>query len=136
MDNFDVSVAKWVEKAKGNMNEVFRGIALAALNRVKELTPVKTGYLKAGWQASVQRGALLVVKKAGDDGVAAISRAVAGDTIYIFNPVVYARRIEFGFNGKDSLGRTYHQKGHHMMAQTIAEIPGIAQKILSEVNDQ
>lgn len=50
----------------------------------------------------------------------------------ISNPVVYARRVEFGFQGTDDKGRTYHQQGRHMLAQTIAELPAIAQSAVAE----
>jgi hypothetical protein len=53
--------------------------------------------------------------------------AKAGDVVIIVNPTAYARRIEYGFTGEDSLGRYYNQPGHHMAQQTVAEMPAIAQ---------
>ena len=132
MEDFSVSVAKWVKKAKGNADFVFQQIALDALARVKELTPVRTGYLKAGWQASLG-STVAPGQDATTDSATVIAQASIGDTIVIFNPVVYARRIEYGFHGVDSLGRHYHEKGRHMMQQTISEIPSIAAKVLASV---
>ncbi len=48
------------------------------------------------------------------------------------NPVSYARRIEYGFQGTDAKGRTYHQEGRHMLQQTFTEMPEIARKALAE----
>lgn len=52
--DFATSVAQWVQASKGRTDEVFRAIAADALARVKELTPVRTGYLRANWQASLE----------------------------------------------------------------------------------
>ena len=46
----------------------------------------------------------------------------------IINNVEYARRINSGFTGRDSLGRYYDQPGQHMIEQVIAEMPAIASK--------
>lgn len=129
-EDFNVSVKKWCDKAKANADLVFQQIALDALARVRELTPVRSGYLKNSWQASIM-GTPVPMQDADPDSSSIITQAVVGQSIIIFNPVIYARRIEFGFHGEDKLGRHYHQKGAHMMQQTMAEIPSIAQKVLA-----
>lgn len=238
MADFAVSVGAWVAKAKVRSDVAFRAIAAKALERVKELTPVRTGYLRANWQASfdgdvkpidvamsgremagqaIQLGtvfikpfahmlavntagamvegkgvgeaagsglgataawrlgpwvgslvssavgltpagrAATIVSWAGRLAMGAIGGAVGGqtgakiqgrhvkgtdplkearvgDVIYIINPVVYAKRIEFGFNGTDSLGRNYHYHGRGMMQQTIVELPALAQGVVNDLN--
>jgi len=62
-----------------------------------------------------------------------IARAELGDTITIINPVVYARRVEYGYVGEDSLGRHYNQQGRHMVGQTIAEMPQIAANAIARI---
>jgi Bacteriophage HK97-gp10, putative tail-component len=125
--DFSFAVTEWVNKAGARANELFRTIATDAVNRVKELTPVDTGFLRSNWTAILQGEA---EPKAGDvqapQSAVTISHARIGDVIIILNPTAYARRIEYGFVGEDSLGRHYNQQGHHMVAQTMSEMTSIA----------
>jgi hypothetical protein len=106
---------------------LLRVIATDAVNRVKELTPVDTGFLRSNWTVMLP-GDVEPIAGRVPDPVAALQRARVGQRITIINPTVYARRIEYGFVGEDSLGRHYHQQGHHMVAQTLAELPSIAER--------
>jgi hypothetical protein len=63
----------------------------------------------------------------------AIQDLHVGEVLIVLNPVVYARRIEYGFTGVDSLGRYYNQGGHHMVGQTMAEMPAIADAAIARV---
>lgn len=128
-DDFAVSVKRWVDKANGQGQEVFQDIAIEALNRIKELTPVRTGYLKAGWQIGVN-GEVALQAGATQDVTEEVAKAKIGDKIFIYNPVVYASRVNFGFHGADSLGRVYKENGAHMLEQTMMEIPAIARSVL------
>lgn len=125
---FTVDVSRFVAKAKRDMDGLFRAIALEALARVKELTPVKTGYLRANFIATLDPQQVRE-PGTGQGGEAAIAQAKAGDTIFIVNPVVYARRVEFGFVGEDSKGRSYNQPGRGMVQQTVTELPSIARRV-------
>ena len=122
-------VTAFVDKVKGRQNEVLRAIAYAAEARVKELTPVVTGYLRANWSV-VRNAEASPIPGQGDNS--AIAEITMGDTIRLVNPVVYARRIEFGFNGVDKLGRHYHQTGRGMAQQTMLELPEIAAGIVQD----
>lgn len=126
---FTVDVSRFVLKAKENMNGVFRAIAQEALTRVKELTPVKTGYLRANFVATLDPSSVRPSQGGDTTSAAAISEAKAGDVIHIVNPVIYARRIEFGFTGQDAKGRSYSQPGRGMVQQVVTELPGIAQRV-------
>jgi hypothetical protein len=111
LDNFEIDITRWVNKAKGKLDAAPAAIVYALLERLQELTPVVTGTLRAGWQA---------IKDS--------------DTRWsIVNNVVYAARVNFGFVGQDSLGRTYDQRGHHMVEQVILEAPQIAQKAIDRL---
>lgn len=136
-----MEVTRFVEKAKARSNAALLAIAQDALARVKELTPVRTGNLRANWQvvaagdeAEVMR---ISAKATGTfapppENAAPLSFKI-GDTLLIMNPVVYARRIEFGYVGTDTLGRSYHQDGRGMMQQVIAEMPKIAEKAVQRI---
>lgn len=111
MADFDVDITTWVNKAKEKTGAAPMAIAHAAVDRLKELTPVETGTLRAGWQVE----------------------QISEGEIAIENNVVYARRINDGFVGRDSLGRYYDQAGQHMVEQVLAELPQIAAKVVDEL---
>lgn len=115
-ETFVANISRWVEEQKRNQDLYVRGVALAALVRLQELTPVDTGRLRASWQL--------------DPPVAEIR---AGETVSITTNVVYARRVEFGFVGIDSLGRHYNQRGAHMVEKTMAELPAIAEQVKKDL---
>lgn len=130
MVDFQAKVGRWTRQVKERSEEALRAIALAAEARVKELTPVKTGNLRANW--SVVTSADAVAKASGAPRSEAAT-ARLGQKIYLINPVEYARRVEYGFTGADALGRQFNQAGAGMVAQTMAELPGIAKKIVREI---
>jgi hypothetical protein len=132
-DEFSVQVGQWVEKALGRATQAFQATAQDAVARVKELTPVKTGYLRANWTA-IQGGDAVPVAGAVPDPAEAIAALKIGDVVAIVNPVVYARRVEFGFVGQDSLGRHYNQAGAGMVQQTIIEVPEMAMQAVTRVS--
>lgn len=43
-----------------------------------------------------------------------------GQDVWLGYQAVYARRMNYGFKGTDSLGRVYNQEGYHFVEQTIA----------------
>ncbi len=126
MADFSVDVASWVDKALMRAEEAFQATAEGAVNRVKDLTPVKTGYLRANWTAIHAEDAEPTPGSVPDP-MEAISTAPLGSTLVVLNPVVYARRVEYGFVGEDSAGRHYNQPGRHMTQQTVSEMPSIAE---------
>ena len=105
-DRFNADVSAWVAKQKTNPDLFFRALCLAALAKVKELTPVDLGVLRASWQLEP-----------------AIEAIHAGAKVSIVTNIAYARRIDQGFVGIDSLGRHYNQSGVHMVERTIAAMP-------------
>lgn len=129
---FSIQVNDWVKKTQNRSRAAFQAIALDALNEVKKLTPVRTGYLRSNW-AVIRNNDPVPLPGRVPDPETVISQIQLGDRIAIVNPVVYARRVEYGFVGKDSLGRYYDQKGRGMMQQTIAMLPEIAARAVARV---
>ena len=70
-------------------------------NEAKVLVPVETGNLRDHIHTDL-------VTDEPQTQVRAVSPAVEADNKWGFDPA-YARRIEFGFSGMDSLGRVFHQ---------------------------
>jgi len=123
-DPFQVQVERWVAKAQADANAAMMATATDALARVKELTPVVTGNLRANWTIMLQGAADTIDGNVNSQDV--IAKFEVGDQIIIGNPVVYAPRVNWGFTGTDSLGRHYNQNGKYMIEQTVAEMPAIA----------
>ena len=132
---FNVIVDQWVDKAKSNLQAVFAGTVLDIVARLQELTPVRTGYLRANWTVVATDDATPITSQtAGADLSFAITDLKIGVRAVITNPVKYAARINFGYVGPDKLGRHYHQEGRHMVEQTISEIPQIVKAVIARVN--
>ncbi|MCW0979411.1 HK97 gp10 family phage protein [Agrobacterium sp. BT-220-3] len=55
--------------------------------------------------------------------VVTLSQMEIGDIAQFAWTAPYARRIELGFSGKDSLGRTYEQAGTHFLSSAVAQWP-------------
>jgi hypothetical protein len=132
MADFSSDVSKWCDMAAARASQVFRAIAFDAVTKVQTLTPVDTGFLRSNWTCIRQGDAEPVAGRVPPAG-AAIAAAQVGQILVILNPVVYARRIEYGFVGEDSLGRHYNQTGAHMMGQTMTDMPNIAQAALTRI---
>lgn len=120
---FDVQVDEWIKGTHQQLDDAYRATALLALARVQQLTPVRTGRLRAAWTISLTAEP---TREGNTDLARTLQDLRAGEPYYIVNPTVYAMRIEYGFVGTDSLGRHYNEKGRHMMEQTIQEMPQIA----------
>jgi hypothetical protein len=129
---FSLSVERWVEKAKGQGDAAFQATALDAVNMVKSLTPVKTGFLRANWTV-IRNNDPMPLPARVQNPEAVIAKLKVGDRLIIVNPVVYAARINYGFVGTDSLSRHFDQKGVGMMEQTIAALPEIARRATQRV---
>lgn len=105
--DFIVAIDSWTQQQRAALEQAPQAVAEEIKNRVQELTPVETGRLRASWQ---------VVQE--DE-----------DHISIETNVEYARRINYGFVGTDSLGRHYDQAGVHMVEQAMQEAPDIADRV-------
>ncbi len=132
MADFTTDVSAWCDRAAGRADALLRAIAFDMVSAVQDKTPVDTGFLRSNWTAMLPGDTEPVAGRVASAS-AAIDRARVGMVIVIINPVAYARRIEYGFVGEDSLGRHYNQPGRHMVAQTIAEAPQIAQAALARL---
>lgn len=128
-----VDPATWAKEAKLAVRAT-RQIAVQDL--AKEMTktiteggrvPVKTGNLARS--LGIQVNAPLTVKEgslfASQDFAAALLAMTGEETIYLGYQAAYARRMNYGFVGTDSLGRTYNQSGHGFVEAAAAKWPDI-----------
>lgn len=125
---FNIDVTKWVEKAKAAPMAVARETIQALNNEIIANTPVKTGFLRGSYAAAINT---IPIGAGGlGDATAAVNAVAAnlkpGQTYVMGNTAVYARRLEYGFVGQDSLGRTYNQKGRYWIKAVLANVSNIA----------
>lgn len=140
MIDFAQALAAFSEKAAGNMDEVVVKSVLELRSRIVVRTPVDTGRLRANWQMGLDAlptGTLAIMDKTGAAGLSQAATAFpaepGGRIYYLANNLPYARRIEHGFVGADSLGRVYNQGGRAMVGVTILEWPEIVAKAAASV---
>ncbi len=117
-NDFRANLQKFAEKQKRDVNRLFVGVALRALENVVRRTPVgdpslwqspaPKGYLggtaRNSWHVTLGQPSSEEVKNGADksgggamrEGAAAINQAKLGDTIYLNNTVPYIRRLEYG----------------------------------------
>jgi hypothetical protein len=130
---FDVQIAQWVAKAKGRTREFCIEFVQDLAEEVVRATPVKTGFLRASWWASIGTP----TSAAGGGSVAAMSLVAAaivpGDVYYMMNGAAYAMRVEYGFIGQDSLGRNYNQPPRAFVRGTVARAGDIAEAAAARV---
>lgn len=115
-NTFALDVAKFAEKAGGNVKTVVRKVAVDMLSSVVERTPVGNptnwknpppkgyvgGRLRANWNASLSSPDLTTSPRVDAAGAPTVQRGVASLTnfdgeqdIYVMNSLPYVRRIEY-----------------------------------------
>jgi hypothetical protein len=135
ISRFTLDVSNWVGKAKRNIEAVHVITFGDASTEIVARTPLKTGFLRASWFASVNAPP----QGPAGSGNAYASVAAAsgqfrlGDTLYLGNTAAYARRLEEGFVGVDSRGRYYNQSGRFWVRGVLANIQNIGNAAAARV---
>jgi len=122
MGTFAAQVANWGEKAKRNSAIVFRSAVQKLTNSLHSdvgtgmgATPFLTGNLRRSLLGSSAAMPMTSENDNFADGMGATTLIIQGldigDTFFIGFQANYARRLEYGFVGEDSLGRNYNQSG-------------------------
>jgi hypothetical protein len=116
-----------IAKLKGRVQQYCVEFIQDVNEQVVEATPVKTGFLRNSWYAGLNTEP---PAPGGSGGVATMNVVAAdlklGDVYNAVNGAVYAARIEFGFVGKDSLGRNINQRPRAFIRSVIDRADAIA----------
>jgi len=107
-----VTVSEAVRNSKRNLERFVKSFAVELASEVIQETPVDTGNLRNSWYASQQpenRDIDGLSRNAVSEIAIEAVKFKPGDVFYILNGAAYARRLEYGFSGPDSLGRVYNQ---------------------------
>lgn len=118
--SFSAEVSAWASAELERAEAVFQTAAQTVANEVREPVaaggrmPVKTGNLRRSLMASTSSMPTIIEGKQQftDNPVElVIAGAELGGTIYLGFQAAYAARMNYGFVGQDSLGRSYNQAG-------------------------
>lgn len=110
---FGTQVRIFAEKAKAMQDAIFRESATKLMEEANMpegqggKMPVDTGFLRNSVVASTDG----VLSTGGQAPALVFAMMELGQTVWSGWTAAYAMRMEFGFYGEDSLGRTYAQAG-------------------------
>ena len=131
LGSFELDIARFVEKAKGNIDLVVRKISLDLFSRVIEKSPVLTGRFRANWQVAIGSIPEGTLDLTDPSGAATISRVQAvtlglkaGDIVTLVNNLPYARPLEYGHSKQAPAG---------MVRLSVSEYPQVVTQAASEV---
>jgi len=126
--------ADWAERTKKLMTALLRN-SVQALAREASSTipnggrvPVKTSNLSRSVVIDDKpppMDAEGIIHTVGQDFSLGVANIHPGEPVYIGWTARYARRVNYGFVGTDSLGRTYNQSGFGFAEATAAKWPAI-----------
>lgn len=139
MGSFAAQVKAWGEKAKRNTELVFRESVQSLARDIFYRTPLVTGNLRrsllssATAMPSVKPGVEFTTDPMGQVEFT-IAGLGAGDTFYLGFQAEYARRVNYGFTGMDSLGRNYNQSGQFFVETSAAKWGQFVAEAIAKVN--
>jgi hypothetical protein len=136
---FKATLGAWALKAGDKLDALARQSALQLSEDVVKATPVDTGFLRGSWQPSIgaPAGGGGALDASGAAAQASVTLAVQGikrgDRFFLINNARYAMRLEYGFVGQDSLGRTYNQTGRFFVGNAVKRWPRIVARVAQEL---
>lgn len=131
---FKAALAGWAEKVGQQVDALARQTCQETSERVVKNTPVDTGFLRGSWQPSIGSYSTDAPKVGGQADVTLVCSGIAaGDVYYMVNNTAYAQRIEYGFVGEDSLGRTYDQAGRYFVRDVVATYDQIVSDVAADL---
>lgn len=147
--SFTISIQKFAEKTKLDMDTVLRVVAMEVLTGVVLKSPVDTGRFRGAWSVNTDElsyapghgprfdksGALAL--QAGD---VVIQKINAGQTVVISNDVPYGPALEYGLYPNPPKGGTGKTEGGYsrqapqgMVRLTILQFNEYMQKAVAEI---
>lgn len=143
MADFAATVSKWVAAEKDRETAVFRASVQEFVSRA-QLTvraggnmPIDVGFLRSSIIGSTEGPPVTRADGQPEKGKTypendqinlVIAGMEIGQNLYAGWAAAYAKRMEYGFVGTDSLGRTYHQPGFGFVALAAQGWPSIVEE--------
>lgn len=136
--SFIAGLEAWASKVGEQADALARQTCQETAERVHAATPVDTGNLRGNWQPSIGGVPTEPQDSAPADAALADISLVcagikAGAVFHMANNAAYARRLEYGFVGTDSLGRTYNQAGRYYVRDTVAKFREIVDEVAADL---
>jgi hypothetical protein len=126
---------QWTKKTEKRIDAVLKDatqsvIAVAQQTKAKGgRMPVDTGNLRNSLQSSVAGGAM----GEGASSYILVAAGMKGGDLATFTwTAEYARRVNNGFTGADSLGRNYSQVGAHFVEGAVDQWPAIVRASIAK----
>lgn len=142
MSAFSASIEKWRGAVREDLKQVAQKSIFKLAAKIVWDTPVDTGFLRGNWQPTFDEPAKPDDSTSIHSGAVAVGTASLlwsglqlGQTVYFVNNTVYAMRIERGFIGQDSLGRTYNQSGQYFVKKNVENWQNIVSEAVAEVKN-
>lgn len=141
---FSADVDAWVQETEKRINAVIRESTQRVISVMQSNVPYKDGFLRASLVISVNAD-LPKADRTEEDGLGPytesylqmqISNLTGGDKLVAGYTMVYARRLEYGFTGVDSLGRSYSQAPRGWVRAASQEWRGIVQQVTAEAKSR
>lgn len=132
--SFAAQVSEWAKAEIEREEAIFRTAAQEVANEVRTPVaeggrmPLKTGNLRRSLMASTADMPTIKEGKEtfSDSGLEpVIAGAQLGSTVYLGFQAAYAARMNYGFVGTDSLGRTFNQAGYGFVDAVAQRWPQI-----------
>ena len=139
------AVNGWVKETDERMENAFQNISLKFYYTMRNATPVDTGNLRDSLVAYVNgQGQPVTVtgpnsettRSGESESIGNIMALKLGDRVsYVYN-ATYARRLNYGFTGFDSLGRYYNQPGRFWIEQVGSQYRTISREVATQLKVQ
>ena len=142
MASFAEQVGAWGAKTEARLTAVYRrSVEMLADEMTTTVSnggrlPHRTGNLMRSLLASTSGMPMQGGPKelyAGSTVGVVTAGLKLGDTVFLGYQANYARRMNYGFVGDDSLGRTYNQSGFHFVETAIQKWPEIVAAAAKEI---
>jgi hypothetical protein len=140
--SFAAQVSEWAKAEQERQEAVFQTAAQEVANEVRTPVaaggrmPIDTGNLRRSLMASTSAMPTIQEGKTEfqDSGIEMIiAGAELGETVYLGFQAAYAARMNYGFVGTDSLGRTYNQTGYGFVDAVAQRWPHIVQQAEAKI---
>lgn len=138
--NFSALIDDWIKQTEQRIDAVYaRSVELLGEEMTRTVNeggrvPFKDGNLYRSLLASTSAMPKTSEGPFSGDNVGLVAATLkANQSVWLGYQAGYARRLEFGFVGADSLGRVYNQEGRHFVTGAIAEWPNIVDKAIKEI---
>lgn len=130
--SFAAAVGDWASKTQERIDAVYaRSVELLGEEMSKTIpeggnVPFLTGNLSRSLLASKEGMPNVADGPYAGSNVGLLAATLgASETVYLGYQAAYAARVNYGFIGNDSLGRTYNQSGAHFVEAAVAAWPNI-----------